>query len=64
VASSTILPRSQSRRKGAWEGSIYLFPKYFLQLLKAFMQKGRISLFGADFYFLQDQANFWQTDLF
>jgi len=28
------------------------------------MQKGRISLFGADFYFLQDQANFWQTDLF
>ena len=27
------------------------------------MQKGHISVFG-DFQFLQDRANFWQTDLF
>ena len=33
-------------------------------LLKAFVQKGCISLFLADFHFLHDRANFWQTELF
>ena len=31
--------------------------------LKGFVQKGRISNL-ADFHFLQDRADFWQTDLF
>ena len=28
------------------------------------MQKGWYIAFCADFHFLQDRANFWQTDLF
>ena len=28
------------------------------------VQKGLIPLFGPNFHFLQDRANFWQTDLF
>ena len=35
------------------------------QSLKAFVQKGYISLFGSIFIFCKiAQANFWQTDLF
>ena len=32
--------------------------------LKGFVQKGHISHFWLIFIFLQDRANFWQTDLF
>ena len=32
--------------------------------MKGFVQKGRISNFGRFSFFLQDRADFWQTDLF
>ena len=38
--------------------------RFILKQLKGFVQKGRISHFWLIFIFLQDRANFWQTDLF
>ena len=37
---------------------------FFNQLIEGFPAKRAYIAFLADFHFLQDQANFWQTDLF
>ena len=39
-------------------------PWFYFQLIEGFRGKRAYIAFLADFHFLQDQANFWQTDLF